>query len=324
MAMRRAWVSLAAAMVVVFGSPRWMGVNGRMAAADRAQDTPTFKARSDLVLLHVTVTDRRGRYVNGLAADAFHIFDNGARRPLQFFLPEDAPATVGLLIDNSQSMQPNTRQVLAAGEAFVRTSHPLDEVFALTFNDAVRPVLGPEAPFTSDPATLRNALATAITPRGRTALHNAIVAGLDYLDRGQHERKVLVLVSDGGDNASSVAFEEIVSRVESSNVVVYAVAIVDPVEGSDSNVKRLRTLAAATGGNVFAPRNPAQVEDSLARVAQDIRHSYVVAYQPVEDAAAPPRHRIKVEVTPSTSAQVIVRTRSAYRMDGENAGDHTP
>src|SRR5215831_17877115 len=127
---------------VMFGS-LWHGTNGPSVAAAlvqdapafNPQDTPTFKARSDLVLLHVTVTDRRGRYVNALAAESFHVFDNGVQRPLSFFLPEDAPATVGLLIDNSQSMQPNTPQVVAAAAAFVRTSHPRDEVFALTFND---------------------------------------------------------------------------------------------------------------------------------------------------------------------------------------------
>jgi len=315
MTTKRARVDAAAA-VVLFGAVLWAGANGSTAVAARAQDSPTFKARSDVVMLHVTVTDRRGRYLNGLGRDSFTIFDNGARQPLQLFLPEDAPATVGLLIDNSQSMQPNKRQVLIAGEAFVRTCNPRDEVFALTFNDAVRPVLDPAAPFTSDPATLRRALAASISPHGRTALHDAIGSGLDYLERGSHERKVLVLVSDGGDNASSLDFETIASRVEASNVIVYAVGIVDPVEGSDADAKRLRRLAAATGGTVFFPDNPTQVTQSLARVAEDIRHSYVMAYALADGTAASALHHLRVDVIPPTrGGQVVVRARSAYRMD---------
>ena len=171
-------------------------------------------------MLHATVKDRKGRYVTDLSRDAFTVFEDKAPQTISFFASDDAPVTVGLLIDSSLSMQSNLDLTIAAARSFVQISNPEDEIFALAFNDEVRPVLPAGAPFTNDAGTLREALTRAIRARGRTALYDAIDQGIDYLAKGSHVRRVLVIVSDGGDNASHLTFEQVLRNTLTSNVVI--------------------------------------------------------------------------------------------------------
>ena len=182
---------------------------------------------------------RRGR-------DAFGVLEDKRPQPIRFFLSQDAPV-VGLLLDGSGSMQPNRQSAIAAATAFAETSNPQDEMFALGFNDDVSSMLPRTAPFTGDANTLRHALANTIAMRGRTALYDALVAGLDYLARGTHERKILVVVSDSGDNASRATASEILRRTQASNLVVHTAGLLDELE-REANPKILKQLAGATGG----------------------------------------------------------------------------
>ncbi len=275
-----------------------------------AQDVPVFTAESSLVVLHVTVKDKQNHYVGGLPKEAFEVFEDGKPQEVSLFTAEDAPVTVGLLIDNSGSMHSNRELVLAAATAFVERSNHSDEVFGLTFNENVHAALPRDTPFTSDVQVLRSALADTVGARGRTALYDAIADGIEYLSAGQYERKVLVVVSDGGDNASETTFEEILDKVRASNVVIHAVGLVDPVE-SDSNPKRLRQLAEASGGLSFRPGNARQVRDAIERVALDIRSAYTVGYSPAETAAGGFR-RIRAGVRTPDGKSVAVRTRAGY------------
>ena len=289
-----------------------------------AQDRPSFTSESQLVVLHVTVKDQQGRYVAGLPQDAFSIFEDNRPQSVSFFSSEDAPVTVGLLVDNSGSMQPNRDLVLAASTAFIERSNPQDEVFALTFNETIEAVLPSAMPFTSDPAVLRDALAHAISTRGRTALYDALAAGEEYLARGQFERKALVVVSDGGDNASDTTFEQILNLTQASNVVIHAVGLVDPVD-EEANPKRLKQLTQASGGVLFQPRNAKQVADAIERVALDIRNAYTLGYVP---ASASPSgfHRIRVVVRAPGGRNVVVKTRAGYmaRHGARGDDDHAP
>lgn len=122
---------------------------------------PTFTSRSELVVLHVMVKDGKGGYVSGLDKDAFRVTEDGRPQEISFFTSQDAPVSVGLLIDASGSMLPNRDLVLASGVAFVRTSNPLDEIFVLGFNEYIHAPLPPEAPFTRDLLTLRLAMLRA-------------------------------------------------------------------------------------------------------------------------------------------------------------------
>jgi Ca-activated chloride channel family protein len=306
--------------VAAIGAALTAAPDFRLGAASQ-QDPPLFSARADLVLLHVTVTDRQGRYISGLSQQSFRVFEDNKPQEVRFFLPEDAPATVGFLVDNSGSMQANRLGVLTAAQAFVAASNPDDELFALTFNDDIRAVLPADSPFTSDHRTLHLALGQAIRPQGRTALHSAIAAGLEYLDRGRHERKALVIVSDGADNASAMRFEQLLAHVEASNVLLYTLGLIDPLE-SDANPKRLRALAAATGGLSFFPEKAPEVRAALERAAEDLRHGYLLAYELADTSTSNALRRIRVAVELPGRQRTVVRTRTGYRMTPPGEANH--
>ena len=284
---------------------------GLRSAALGGQDRPLFSTESDVVVVHATIKDRGGAYVTGLTRDAFAILEDGRPQTPQLFTGEDAPVTVGLLVDSSGSMQPNRERVIAAATAFAQASHPNDELFALTFNDTVSAALPPTAPFTSDVAVLQGAVANTIRAHGRTALFDAIAAGLDYVGRGRHERRVLVIVSDGGDNTSQSTFEEVVTKAQASNAVIYTVALADPAD-NDANPRLLGRIAQANGGEAFRPRSVDDITDVLQHIARDIRHTYTIGYvstNPVRDGAF---RRIRLVVQSPDHRRLFVRTRSGY------------
>ena len=162
-----------------------------LAAPVTAQDQrpPVFSTDSELVVLQVTVTDRKGAYIGGLPAEAFRIVEDGEAQTLRLFTDTDTPVTVGLLVDSSASMHSSRRLIIAGAAAFAAASHPGDEVFALAFNEDVIAALPPSAPFTNDGVALEAALERSVAARGRTALYDAISTGVDYLSRGTRERR---------------------------------------------------------------------------------------------------------------------------------------
>jgi Ca-activated chloride channel homolog len=282
----------------------------RLIPCAAAQDAPVFTTESSLVVLHVTVKDKQGRYIGGLTRDAFDIFEDGRPQAVSFFTAEDAPVTVGVLIDSSGSMYANRDLVVTAATTFVEHSNPRDEVFGLTFNETVLPALPAGTRFTNDARVLKQALADTIKTRGRTALYDAIADGIEYLAGGQYERKVLVVISDGGDNASETTFEQILDKVRASNVVIHAVGVVDPID-PDSNLKRLRELAEASGGIAFRPGDAHQVREALERVALDIRSAYTMGYAPADTTTGGFR-RIRAGVRMPNRKSIVVRTRAGY------------
>jgi Ca-activated chloride channel family protein len=250
-------------------------------------------------------------YIGGLTQDAFEVFEDGVRQAISFFTTEDSPVTVGLLIDSSGSMQPNRDRVITAASVFAEASNPDDELFALTFNETVRSAFPDTAPFTGDPVQLRDAVTRVFRTYGRTALFDAIGAGVDYLGRGHHERKVLVVVSDGGDNASHMTFNEVLTTTEATNVVIYTVALVDPLE-RDANPKLLKRIAEASGGEAFEPASSGQITQVLQHIARDIRHTYTVGYASSNEARDGSFRKIRVIVHAPGGRRLVVRTRGGY------------
>ena len=275
----------------------------------RAQDLPRFQSSAELVVLHVTVRDKRGAYVNDLPQDSFAVFENGERQDIRLFSGEDAPVTVGLLVDGSGSMLPNRDRVITAASAFADAGHPDDELCALVFDDDVRSALPSETPFTRDAAVLRDALIRGIHARGRTALYDGIAEGLRWVDRGGHERKVLVVVSDGGDNASTTTFADILVKAQRSNTAIYTVAIVDP-DDRDGNPALLEQIARATGGEAFAPKDIRKVPAVLGEIAKDIRQAYTIGYAPTQASAG--FRRLKVLARSNARGALVVRARTGY------------
>jgi Ca-activated chloride channel homolog len=282
-----------------------------MGAVAPAQDRPRFKAESELVVLHVMVTDRRGAYVTGLTADAFRVFEDDRPQTIRFLAAEDTPVTVGLILDSSGSMLPLRDRVIAASAAFIETSNSEDDVFALVFDDDVRPVLASTSPFTSDPRVLRDALTRAFVPSGRTALYDAIANGLAYVANGSRDRHVLVVLSDGGDNASQLTFADVLTQVQASNTAVFTVALVDPLD-REANPRRLKAFADASGGEAFSPHAAAGVDRDFRQIARDVRHSYTIGYEPSERPRNPAFRRIRLEVRSPDGRRLVTHTRTGY------------
>ncbi|HET6195814.1 MAG TPA: VWA domain-containing protein [Acetobacteraceae bacterium] len=283
---------------------------------ERGQETtPIFSARSELVVLYATVTDRDRAYVSGLTQDAFTVFEDGRPQQVQQFSVVDTPVTVGLVIDDSASMYGTRTLVAAAAGAFAATSNSDDEIFALTFNYAVRPVLPADRPFTNSAEVLRNALSMALLTQGKTAFNDAVIAGLAYVARGVHPRKVLVVVSDGADNASTIPFERVVRETEVSNTMIYTLAIADRAD-SDSRRDRLKALAVSTGGQTFHPHTAGEVAHVLRRVARDIRNTYTLGYIPSDTAAEGAFRHVRVAARGPNGEGLTVRTRDGYVAEG--------
>ena len=150
-----------------------------------------------------------------------------------------------------------------------------------------------------------------VKPRGRTALFDAINAGLAYADRGRHPRKALVVLSDGGDNASTATFDDVIMKTQSSNTVIYGVALVDPVENG-ARPEILRRLARSSGGEAISPKNIEEVQEALGRIAQDIRRSYMLGYVPAGSKPGA-RHALRVAAAMPERRSLRVRTREEYR-----------
>lgn len=282
---------------------------------------PVFKAEARLVVLHVSVRDRGGRYLTGLTKDAFTVIDDGQPQALEMFSADDVPASVGLLIDNSNSMGPSRERVIAAVSAFARHSHPQDEVFVLTVNEHVREAWAPALIADTPPWLFEAAMTKAITARGMTALYDGVAEGLRRVHLGTHTRQVLIVVSDGGDNASKARQEDIVRDARVSDAVIYTVGLTDSLL-RDGNPGLLRRLARETGGESFQPRNVDDVPQTLERIARDIRSAYTLAYTPTTGAgkAAKDRQRqVRVYVRSPDGRPVRVRARDGYLAEPEGS-----
>jgi Ca-activated chloride channel homolog len=279
------------------------------------QERPTFKAGSELAVLHVTVRDRGGRYITGLTRDAFTVIDDGRPQTLEMFSADEVPASVGFLIDNSNSMRPSRDRVIASSLAFAANSHPQDEIFVLTFNETVRHAWGPRVIAEIDLGAFRQAMSDAIIARGMTAIYDGIAAGLSRLERSRHTRQVLIAVSDGGDNASKTKLEDVLTRVHESDATVYTVALVDPLMRDGSNPKLLRRLARETGGEFYYPRRSEDISEAFQSIAKDIRSAYTIAYTPTKGAGGATQDRrrtVRVYVRSQDGRVLRVRTRDGY------------
>lgn len=269
-----------------------------------------FSVDVNLVALPVTVTDHQGRPVRDLPEKDFHVFENGATQAITLFRHVDAPVAVGLVVDNSGSMLRKLPDVAAAAEQFAKSCNPLDQTFLVNFNEHVRMGLPPDVPFVSDPAELRKAILD-ITARGETALYDAIFAALGHVRESSLQMKFLIVISDGGDNASTHKLPELIAAIRKSQVVIYTVGLFDQLD-TDRNPGVLKRLAHESGGEAFFPEKTAQVTSVLQSIAQDIRNQYLIGYTPSDTSPDRTYRAIHVTVTAPHSSAWIVRTRSGY------------
>jgi Ca-activated chloride channel family protein len=278
--------------------------------AQQPRSATTFTSRSELVVLHVSVVDGDAGFVGGLPRDAFVVHENGLPQSVALFEHDDTPVTIGLVIDNSQSMASRREAVIEAGMAFAAASHPADEMFTVNFNEQVWTGLPDGQPFTSNYAELRAALMRA-GARGKTALFDALDRAMRHLDDGRQPRKALLVVSDGGDNASRASFEQVLDAALRRDVVIYAIGLADPND-REARPNLLRTLAKVTGGEVFFPRKNSEIPEVMERIARDIRSSYTLGFVPAAAAGAAQPRKIRVDVRATGNRRLSGRSRSLY------------
>jgi Ca-activated chloride channel family protein len=270
----------------------------------------TISTEVKLVILDVSVKDSKGGYVSGLSQDDFRAYDNGKLQTIKHFSHEDVPVTVGLVIDSSGSMRAKRPEVITAALTFIHASNPRDEAFVVNFNEAVRPGLPPETPFTGDPQMLLAALWKG-KPEGRTALYDALAYSFEYLDKGRMDKKTLVVVTDGGDNCSKVQWLDVLRRSQESRATIYTIGIFDEND-PDRNPGVLRKLANVSGGEYYELPILDQVVPVCKKIAADIRNRYTIAYTPPDPGPGESARRIKVTASDTSHAHLIVRTRSRY------------
>jgi VWFA-related protein len=282
---------------------------------------PVFSAKSELVVLHVSVEDSKRRYVPGLGKDAFTVFENGEAQAVEMFSGEDVPATIGVLIDNSGSMAPSRERVVAAALAFTETSHPEDEVFVLTFNEHVRHAWGPVVVSQTSASVFKTTVGRAITAVGMTAVYDAIEEGLRRVRRGIHTRQVLIVIGDGSDNASTAREADVIKHVHDSDATVYAVGLIDPVTRA-GDPRLLRRLTKATGGSLFQPRRADEIPVVFEKIARDIRSAYTLAYAPSRATPDGVRRMIRVQARSPQGRPLSVRSRDGYFLKTLTGASH--
>ena len=288
-------------------------LKGPQPSSGAKTDTPdsgdaVFSSETRLVPLNVTVADKGGRLVTNLPQSAFQVFENGVQQPIKIFKREDVPVSMGLIIDNSGSMREKRQAVESAALALVKDSNPQDEVFIVNFNDEAYL----DADFTSDVKLMEQGL-TKIDSRGGTAMRDAIRMSVDHLkEKAKRDKKVILVVTDGNDNASNTSLEALVRDAQQNDVLVYAIGLLSEEEKREaSRAKRaLNILAESTGGQVFYPRDVTEVDKLAHQVAHDIRNQYTIAYTPVNSALDGSYRQIKVTV--KGPGGPVARTRSGY------------
>jgi Ca-activated chloride channel homolog len=282
-------------------------------------------ARTDMVVLHATVTDDHGEFISDLREDNFRVYEDKVEQKISVFSKQDIPVTMGLVIDNSGSMREKRSQVNAAALTFVRTSNPQDEVFVVNFNDEYYLDLNED--FTSDPKELDEALGR-IDSRGSTALYDAIIGSLDHLKKGHKDKRVLLVITDGDDDASRKTLEYTVKASQESDAAIYAIGVFsDDDRKNDKRMVRhskkvLQQLADSTGGMAYFPDSLDQVTPTCEQVARDIRNQYTLGYYPTNTAKDGTFRAVQVSLTPPHGkGKLNVRSRTGYYAQKTSQGD---
>lgn len=269
----------------------------------------TISVDVNLVVLQVTVRNPKGGFVTDLKKDDFHIFEDGKPQSIELFKNQDVPVSVGLVVDNSTSMAPKRNDVIAAAKAFVQASNPADELFVVNFNEKPSLGLPPDVPFSNSIPELENALSAP--PGGRTALYDAIEMGLSHLKDASRDKKVLIVISDGGDNSSHRTLNQVLTDAERSDVLIYTIGLFDQ-DDPDKNPRVLHKLARETGGEFFEPADSAEAVPVCRRIAAEIRHQYTLGYAPSNSNLDNTYRKIRAVVSGPHGEKLAVRAREGY------------
>ena len=246
------------------------------------------------------------------------MFESGVLQEIQVFQHEDVPVTVGLIVDNSGSMGRKRADVTAAALAFVRSSNPRDEMFVVNFNERVSFGLPDAELFSASTSDLDRAL-NGIPANGKTALYDAIEAGLTHLEKATLDKKVLIVISDGGDNASHRTLSQVIETAGRSDAIIYTIGLFDEYD-EDRNPAVLRQIARATGGEAFLPNEISKVVPICEHIAADIRSQYTIGYVPSNRNLDNTYRTITATAKGPHGERQLVRTRAGYIAAPERNG----
>jgi len=290
------------------------------APAEKSGDVFVFRKEVDEVTLHATVVDDKHHLVTDLDRNSFTVFEDGQPQKITAFRREDIPVAMGIVIDNSGSMRDKRQAVNAAAINFVKSSNPQDKVFVVNFNEDF--FLDQE--YTSSIPKLKDAL-ERIEARGGTALYDAVVASSDHLKKsGLLEKKVLLVVTDGEDNASRESLEQAIRRLQEENgPTVYTIGLLGE-EHSKRARRALRQMAEETGGIAFFPQSAGEVDSITQQIAHDIRNQYTIGYKPSKPQSEGGFRTVKVDANAKGYKNLQVRTRSGYYAGQSRAASDQP
>jgi len=280
------------------------------------QSTPgqgsTIKIDVNLVVLHTTVLDDRGKFADGLKQDNFRVLEDKAEQKLALFKREDVPVSMGLVVDNSGSMRDKRPRVNEAAITLVQASNPQDEAFVVNFNDDY--YLDLDKDFSSSVPELKEAL-ERIDSRGSTALYDAVIGSLDHLKKAHKDKRVLLVVTDGEDNTSRNSLEKTIREIQKTDTVIYTIGLLSEEKGKAKTKakKALKEIAEASGGLAYFPENVEDVHNICDQVAHDIRNQYTLGYYPSNTRRDGTYRAVAVEVIPPRGrGKLVARTRNGY------------
>ena len=288
------------------------GVGGQQQGPDFDQDKNVIRQRTSLVVVNVSVTDKQFRQISGLNKEHFEIYEDKVRQQIEFFSDDDKPASVGIIFDLSGSMNNKMSRAREAIKAFIDTCHDQDDFFLVGFNE--RASLLAEI---SDGRSVLDRLSLA-EPHGQTALYDAAYLGVEKVKEGRHDKRAVLIVSDGQDNASRYNYGELRQLLKEADVQVYCIGILEEGTDAGSVLDRqgqliLEEIARTTGGMAFFPSSHSELEDSVTRIALTLRHQYSIGYVPFNEQRDGKWRKIKVRVNaPKGLPSLIVRSKEGY------------
>ncbi len=284
-----------------------IGMPGRVKAQD--ENNPTFSTGTRLVVLHATVVDAKGRLVTNLPRAAFTVIENHTVQPIKTFQREDVPVSLALVVDNSGSMRNKRKEIEAAALAMINASNRHDEVTIVNFNDEIFH----DVAFTSDIKKLEAGLSHLDT-RGGTAMRDAVSLAIDLVkNQGKHDKKVVAIITDGNDTASTKStLEQLIDKAHQSEVAIFSIGFLNDEEKKEAKKaqKALEALAKASGGTALFPRELSAVSAAAVGIASEIRNQYVIAYIPTNASLDGTFRTVRVQVKGPNGPKV--RTRSGY------------
>jgi Ca-activated chloride channel homolog len=276
------------------------------------KDDPVSKITTEVVTLSVTVTDQYNRLVTGLDKGHFEVFEDKVKQEIRYFRDEDVPVSVGIVFDVSGSMKGKLDRARDALKAFVQTSHDQDDFFLVGFNQRANLL----SEFVDGDALI--AKLTLVDPKGQTALYDASYLAVEKVKAGRHQKRAMLLISDGQDNSSRYTYGELRKLLKEANVQIYCLGIVEMGGASGSSLDLqgqsiLEEIAQVTGGKAFFPRSAAELEDATTRIALELRHQYSIGYEPTNVARDGKWRKINVKVKPPRGLPSLsVRSKEGY------------